>query len=610
MRPLVEVSSNNDSFRCDLTLKQIQKELKKLTDMAHKGIDIDESRFDYLLRAQEHNEEYKLWLAEEKATWRESVYEFAEQCLERTRTFVPVNVFESSIEDLIHLGLTPELAKRVLQRQCLWLVRMSKAEIASLHESDLLGRYNSSAQLMDIIETAAIYIALPERFNGDELGRKAEWRDRIEENLRRMLQDNDDGQLADGRLRNAAYEGMQFGPVEDVTSVRATNIISGRHSHRPRRSFMEVCKNHSILSAVKTEEPAADSSDSEEEGADKFQDEYEEEEPAAEEEDEVEEEVYAVSDESKLKFGSSSSLLQAPVVVQAATGFATRDFLEESFYEQDEEEEEEDEEVTAVEPGTENVVEAGEGEAEGAENQPEDALKAAEGEQDGADDNVLAKNDEQGADGTAEDTTEEVLEGATEETTEQSFVDDVAEELQEEEEQAGDARVVDDAIIDQLAQLEAEAVAEIAAAMEARHLKDREKEKEKDSVGDSGKDKDTEYCIVDRVDGSAAAEDGEEGPDHEAVEMEASFAYDGNDLSSSSSEGESEADSVGDGAEENEEEDAEEEEEVQGDEVRDEEAGDASDGGKGNVEEDDGDADGEIEGEEWRNALTTQDEDQ
>ena len=83
----------HDSFKCTLTLKQIQKELKKLTDQAHQGIDIDEARFDYLLRAQEHNEEYKQILAEERAAWRDSVYEFAEQCLERTRSFVPVNIF-------------------------------------------------------------------------------------------------------------------------------------------------------------------------------------------------------------------------------------------------------------------------------------------------------------------------------------------------------------------------------------------------------------------------------------------------------------------------------------------------------------------------------------
>lgn len=277
MRPLIAVVDPNESFfQCSLTLKQIQKELKKLTDQAHQGIDIDESRFDYLLRAQEHNEEYKLLMAEERLAWRDSVYEFAEQCLERTRSFVPVNVFESSLESLTAIGLSVELAKRILQRQCLWLVRMSKAEIASLHESDLLGRFNSSAQHMDIIETAAIYLALPDSFNGDELGKKRDWRDIIEENLRRMLQDNDNDQLPEGRIRHPAYAGLQFGPIEDVTSVRETNIVSGRHSHRPRRSFLEVCKTHSILSSVNVKAAPDDSDSSGSERGEGFEDEYEE----------------------------------------------------------------------------------------------------------------------------------------------------------------------------------------------------------------------------------------------------------------------------------------------------------------------------------------------
>ena len=295
MRPLnVVAADHNNSFTCNLTLKQIQKELKKMTDLAHQGIDIDEARFDYLLRAQENNEEYKLLVAEERAAWRDSVYEFAEQCLERTRSFVPLNIFESSQDDLIAVGLTPELAKRVLQRQCLWLTRMSKAEIASLHESDLIGRFNSSAQNMDIIETAAIYVALPDQFNSDDLGRKSEWRDVVEDNLRRMLQDNDNGTLPEGRIRHPVYEGMQFGPVEDVTSVRETDIVSGRHSHRPRRSFLEVCKAHSILSSINLKaEPVDDSSDSSD--SEGFEDEYEE------DGDADEEEVYVVEgDDLKL----------------------------------------------------------------------------------------------------------------------------------------------------------------------------------------------------------------------------------------------------------------------------------------------------------------------
>jgi hypothetical protein len=353
MRPINSPASRMDSFKCDLTLKQIQKELKKLTDMAHQGIGIDESRFDYLLRAQEHNEEYKLQVAEERAAWRDSVYDFAEQCLERTRSFVPLNIFESTQESLIAIGLSPELAKRVLQRQCLWLTRMSKTEIATVHESDLVGRFNSSAQLMDIIETAAIYIALPDKFNADESGRKAEWRDNVEENLRRMLQDNDNGQLPEGRIRHPAYNGLQFGPIEDVTSVRETNIVSGRHSHRPRRSFLEVCKQHSILSSAANvkADPVLDSSDSDRES---FQDEYEEDGDAAEEE------VYVVE--------GTSEDISAGITFQKATSYVTRDFVDESFDEGEDqegasqEEDEDDGQEEAAAEGEEDVDSESEGE--------------------------------------------------------------------------------------------------------------------------------------------------------------------------------------------------------------------------------------------------------
>lgn len=544
MKPLVDDAvSPKDSFRCSMTLKQIQKELKQLTDLAHQGIDIDEARFDYLLKAQEHNEEYKMWLAEEKATWRDSVYEFAEQCLERTRTFVPLNVFESSAEDLVQLGLTPELAKRILQRQCLWLVRMSKAEIASLHESDLLGRYNSSAQHMDIIETAAIYIALPERFNGDELGRKAEWRDQTEENLRRMLQDNDNGQLPEGKLRNPAYDGLQFGPVEDVTSVRATNIVSGRHSHRPRRSFMEVCKAHSILSVLKAEDPVADSSDSDVDGPGKFQDEYED------VEEEEEEEVQVVDDSHPLKFGSSNSLLPTGTF-QRATGYATRDFVDESF---DEGEEREDtEEAPLADISADLTVEAaqegGSGEEDGEEHTAEhDEIPDQDVEEDAEelspqavavdeDAQVSSKPDD---DNEAERPHEEnpsreesVLQEDEQVEDEMSF--EAATEVAEEEPK-GDANVVDDAIINQLAQLEAEAVAEIAAAMQARSATS--------AYIAHNPSLDTDYCMVHRADGlstdGVAPVDGAStGPDHEAVAVDADFGYDGDDLSSSSEEAE------------------------------------------------------------------------
>jgi hypothetical protein len=377
-----QILNRTDSSKCTLTLKQIQKELKLLTDQAHQGIDIDEARFDYLLRAQEHNEEYKAFIAEERASWRDSVYEFAEQCLERTRSFVPVNIFESSLDNLTALGLSSELAKRVLQRQCLWLTRMSKAEIASLHESDLVGRFNSSAQNMDIIETAAIYIALPETFNGDEVGRKAQWRDAVENSLRRMLQDNDNGELPDGRIRHPAYEGLQFGPIEDVTSVRETNIVSGKNSHKPRRSFLEVCKKHSILSSANLKaDPVLDSSDSEAGG---FQDEYEDDGQG----DEEEEEVYVLE--------GSSEKLSAGITFQPATGYQTRDFVEVSDEEEQDEPDEEGEEPDVDEGGDldDAGAEAEEGYDEGeGPDDAEDVAEEAEAEQGGYEDDSSSESE-------------------------------------------------------------------------------------------------------------------------------------------------------------------------------------------------------------------------
>jgi hypothetical protein len=235
-----------------MSLIEIQKELRDLTEQAHRGVDINETRFDLLLRAQANNPEYKQIIDQEKLAWRESVEEFSQHCLERTRSFIPVNIFQSSQEDLIGLGIQAELAKRIIQRQCLWLVRMAKVEIARLHESDLMGRFNSIGQQLDIIETAAIYATLPDKFSADPSNKKQSWRDQVEDNLRQMLLENDRGNLGDNRRRHPTYEGRQFGPIEDLISVRENKITSGKSDSR--KSFVDVCKKYSIIGKMKERE--------------------------------------------------------------------------------------------------------------------------------------------------------------------------------------------------------------------------------------------------------------------------------------------------------------------------------------------------------------------
>mmetsp|Transcript_7275 Transcript_7275/g.10825 ORF Transcript_7275/g.10825 Transcript_7275/m.10825 type:complete len:453 (+) Transcript_7275:87-1445(+) len=237
-----EIDSN---FKCDMSLADIQKELQEIAELAHKGKDFSERRLDWLLKAQAHNPEYRSQQDSENEEWLESIEDFTAQCLERTRTFIPVNVFSST---LVAMGLAEDLAKRVLQRKCLWLVRMSSAEIAGLHQADLYGRYNSTAQHLDIIETAAIYASLPVRFNNDKNGKKREWRRTIEDNLKQMLLMNDNDELPAGKIRHSSYQGLQYGPIKDTESVRENHITSNVGE---KEAFKDICKANSILRDMK-----------------------------------------------------------------------------------------------------------------------------------------------------------------------------------------------------------------------------------------------------------------------------------------------------------------------------------------------------------------------
>lgn len=231
-----------------MSLEDIQSELLHLQELAEAGHNIDEHHFDALLEAQENHPEFRALIEEERENWIESVSEFVENCLERTRSFIPVNVFDSTADDLTALGLSSDLAKRLLQRQCLWLVRMSRDEISRMHESDLLGRFNSLQQNLDIIETAAIYASLPDEYINDPRGLKKEYKKSVEDNLRQMLMENDNDELPDIKIRNPSYEGRQYGPIKDVTSVRELEVTKGDGIYTPKKSFLDLCpSNHTMI---------------------------------------------------------------------------------------------------------------------------------------------------------------------------------------------------------------------------------------------------------------------------------------------------------------------------------------------------------------------------
>jgi hypothetical protein len=239
----------------ETSIESIVEELDNLINLANEGENFDEDRMDQLLRQRDEHPDYIKRITEEKLLFREQLEPFLYSSLDVTRSFVPLSVFEASSPMLIQMGLSLEVAKRLLEKKALWLTRMSETEIAKLHEADLHNRFQVHANGLDIIEVAAIYASTPDAFPNDSTGRKTAWLNGIELLLKRMLTEKNKGILPKHLKRAPVYQTMSSaiaGPMEDRESVRETNFVQDedqlKYSHFRRKSFLEVCKKHSILS--------------------------------------------------------------------------------------------------------------------------------------------------------------------------------------------------------------------------------------------------------------------------------------------------------------------------------------------------------------------------
>jgi hypothetical protein len=62
-----------------------------------------------------------------------------------------------------------------------------------------------------------------------------------------MLLMNDKDELPPGKIRNAVYTGLQYGPIKDMESVRENHIIEASDITASHKDFKELCSSNSIL---------------------------------------------------------------------------------------------------------------------------------------------------------------------------------------------------------------------------------------------------------------------------------------------------------------------------------------------------------------------------
>jgi hypothetical protein len=218
-----------------IPLAIIKAELAQLMQAARDGSPFDEARLDHLIRCMEYNDEYIAQKREEERIWVESTVEILCRSLEVMRSFVPVNIASMTLQDLEAAGLSKGLAKRIMAKRCLWLIRMSQSDIAKMHVADLSGKYSPEAQNLDMIEMAAIYQwLLGVSFESDASGKKAKMRDGLKRSFKEKM-----GSLTTFdelvKKRNVTYKN-QTGPFTDPNAVYSQEVVSSEDAFASRMS--------------------------------------------------------------------------------------------------------------------------------------------------------------------------------------------------------------------------------------------------------------------------------------------------------------------------------------------------------------------------------------
>lgn len=189
-----------------IPLEELQAEIASIFEKLNKGESFEEDRLDYLLHCLDLNPEHKAKLAKEKEEWGAQVLPFTTACFEEMRGFIPSHIFEASIVSLVDDdGLSKPLAKRFFMKKCLMLVRLVKADISKMHIAELSGRFNPSAQGLDIVELAAIYHSLPEAFLNDHDGKKEQWKSSVEDAFKKLYSQKLSNSLPKNSLRFSGY---------------------------------------------------------------------------------------------------------------------------------------------------------------------------------------------------------------------------------------------------------------------------------------------------------------------------------------------------------------------------------------------------------------------
>src|SRR5690606_27183890 len=131
-------------------------------------------------------------------------------------------------------------------KPCLWLVRMAKDDISKLHENELFRRYNFEGYNLDLDELCSIFVSLPEIFHNDEKNLKYEWKERLKNKIKHLMNEMENKETNLESIRIDCYRDIEpF--IDDRESLHKLAICEAPKNVK-RKSFTDVCQRYSLLS--------------------------------------------------------------------------------------------------------------------------------------------------------------------------------------------------------------------------------------------------------------------------------------------------------------------------------------------------------------------------
>lgn len=151
--------------------------------------------------------------------------------LRHMRNLVPPNVNSCSVDDMVSRGLPPAAAKRIRENKAIWLVRFSPEHIKKLHIAELTSKY--SHQGLDLVEMRAIYYMLPNEFDNDSDGKKADWRAMFRQRLQDLCARENSNTLSKADKRHRSYKDADMLRLFDPDSVIMPSNVHKSTAFKP-----------------------------------------------------------------------------------------------------------------------------------------------------------------------------------------------------------------------------------------------------------------------------------------------------------------------------------------------------------------------------------------